>query len=78
MTMELPEDLGAILNPEQLKLGLAVGLYVAGLVSMGRAAELAGRHRMAFQRLLAEREIPLNYGMEELREDFDAIRKNGL
>lgn len=78
MTMELPEDLGQNLAPEQLRLGLALGLYVAGTLSLGRAAELAGMARLAFQRLLAEREIPLNYGLEALREDFAAIKEHGL
>lgn len=78
MTLELPEDLGQNLAPEQLRLGLALRLYVAGMVSMGRAAELAGMARMAFQSLLAERAIPLNYGLEALREDFAAIKGRGL
>ena len=48
---------------------LAAALYARGLLSFGKAAELAGVSRVAFADVLAQRQIPRHYGDQELNED---------
>lgn len=62
-------------NPEgeaeqRLRQELAVALYARGLLSLGKAAELAGATRFFFSNLLTQWKIPSHYGEEELAEDL--------
>jgi len=49
---------------------LAVALYARGILSFGKARELAGMSKYEFSRLLGERNIPRHYGKEELEDDL--------
>lgn len=53
---------------------LAVALYAQGLLSFGKARELAGMGKYEFGRLLGERGIPRHYGREELEDDLAYAR----
>jgi predicted HTH domain antitoxin len=75
MYIEIPDDLG--LTEEQARLDFAVGLYSSRTVSLARAARLAGRSRIAFQRILAERGIPLAYDTEDLEDDIATLKRLG-
>ncbi len=48
-----------LLNNRPLRLELAIDLYKADEVSLGRAAEIAGIDRWQFQEILNERQIPI-------------------
>ena len=68
--IRLPEDRIA----EELLEELAVALYAQGLLSFGRARELAGLGKYEFGQLLGERGIPRHYGREELEDDLAYAR----
>ena len=53
---------------------LAVALYARGILSFGKARELAGMSKYEFSRLLGERNIPRHYGKEELEDDLKYAR----
>jgi predicted HTH domain antitoxin len=54
-----------------LNLDLAIKLYDEEVLSLGRAAELAGMNRIAFMNLLGEMGIPVvRYSPEELQEEL--------
>ncbi len=53
----------------------AVFLYREGKVSLARAKAIAGLNRVAFQKLLASRGIPIRYGKAELQADLATLRK---
>jgi len=53
-------------------LDVSVMLYQQERVSLAKAARIAGVHRMEFQRVLADREIPIRYDLEG---DLAALRK---
>lgn len=55
---------------QRLRQELAVALYARGLLSSGKAAELAGTTRLLFSDLLTQRNIPRHYEEEELSEDL--------
>ena len=55
---------------QRLRQELAVAVYARGLLSLGKASELAGISRFLFVDLLAQRDIPRHYQEEELTEDI--------
>lgn len=74
--LQIPDTVvQAIRLPEErivreLLVELAVALYAQGLLSFGKARELAGMGKYEFGRLLGERGIPRHYGREELEDDL--------
>lgn len=75
MHIEIPDDLG--ITEEQARLDFAVGLYSSRTVSLARAARLAGRSRVDFQRILAKRGIPVAYDTEDLEDDIATLKRLG-
>jgi predicted HTH domain antitoxin len=50
---------------------VAIGLFVQGRISLGKAAELAGFSRRAFMEILSHRGISVvSYGADEVNEDL--------
>ena len=66
LQMELPDDILKALHirPEQLgneiRFWAAASLFRANKLSIGRAAKLAGMHRLDFENKLAENKIPIS------------------
>jgi predicted HTH domain antitoxin len=50
--------------------GRVISLYSQGILGLGNAAHLANRSRWEMNRLLAQRQVPMHYGLEELAEDL--------
>jgi predicted HTH domain antitoxin len=75
MQLEIPDDLG--ITEEEARLDFAVGLYSSRTASLARAARLAGRSRLEFQRILDERGIALAYDAEDLDEDIATLKRLG-
>ena len=55
---------------------LAVMWFQQERFTLGQASRFAGMNQLAFQRLLASREIPLHYDLEELRQDVESLAAN--
>ena len=68
--LRLPEKRMA----QELAKELAVALYADGLLSLGKARELAGMGKCESGRLLGERGVPRHYGREELEDDLAYAR----
>ncbi len=68
----------ARLTEAQVRLTVALSLFAEERLTLAQAARLAGTNRLAFQRELAERHIPLHYGMEELASDVAVLRERGI
>ena len=47
---------------------LALALFQSELLTLGQAAQLCGLRQLEFQRLLVGRQIPIHYGLEEMRQ----------
>ncbi len=54
----------------QLKIELAVGLYAQGILSFGKASELAEMNLLEFVVLLGKRNIPRQYDETDLQDDI--------
>ncbi len=76
ITLEVPDSVVRSLRlPEgeaeaRLRSELGLALYAQGILSFGKAVELAGVPRYDFADLAARRGIPRHYGKEELDEDL--------
>jgi len=79
LSIELPDDLvdSLKLPPGEtltrLRRELAIRLYEKGLLSFGKARELAGMNRWAFHDLLGDEGIARRYGVEELEQDLRSL-----
>jgi predicted HTH domain antitoxin len=56
---------------------VAILLYEKGKLSLGKASKLARMGRIQFQLLLASRQIPINYGVEDFEADLTTLRNLG-
>jgi predicted HTH domain antitoxin len=55
---------------EQVKIALAIHLFLEGLISMGKAAELAGEPRVDFEWLISQMGLPIaHYDANDLDQD---------
>jgi predicted HTH domain antitoxin len=75
ITLHIPDSVARSLRipeaeaEERLRQELAAVLYARGLLSFGKASELAGMSRFAFSEVLTQRQIARHYGHEDMTED---------
>ena len=65
----------ARMSEEELKRELAVTLFQQERLTLAQASRVAEVSQLAFQALLAERQIPVHYGVEEFREDVRTLQR---
>ena len=76
IVLEIPDSVArAIRLPKkeqqrQLKTELALSLYAQGLLSFGKACELADMPKVEFGLLLGKRNIPRQYDEKDLEDDI--------
>ena len=58
----------------RLRAELAIALYSQGILSFGKASELAEISRFGFADLIAQRGVARHYGEDELAQDLDYAR----
>ena len=74
--IEIPDSVAqAIRLPEHrieqdIRVELALSLYQQGILSFGKARELAALGKYEFGKLLGDRKIVRHYGGEELKQDI--------
>ena len=68
--IRLPEDRIS----QELLIELAVSTYRQGLLTFGKARELAGLGKYEFAQLLGKRDISRHYGRDELEDDLSYAR----
>jgi predicted HTH domain antitoxin len=59
----------------ELKQELALTLFQQERLTLAQASRVAEMSQLAFQALLADRQIPIHYGIEEFREDLRTLRR---
>ncbi len=60
---------------QELRVELAVALYVQDALSFGKARELAGLTKQQFGQLLGERGALRHYGTADLEDDLNYARR---
>jgi predicted HTH domain antitoxin len=75
VTIALPEDIERQFAPEDIKLHLALGLFLDHRVTLGRGAAIAGLSQSEFLRELGKRKIPVHYDEANARADAAAANR---
>lgn len=77
MTVTIPDDRirNVPLTERDALVDVAIGLYKRQLISIGKAAEVAGLTTPELLRELGRRTIPINFGTDDLNQDLETIRK---
>jgi predicted HTH domain antitoxin len=77
--IDIPEDVldSARLTVSELKVEIAVSLYAAGRLPVGKARALAGMNLWQFRQLLASRGIPPHFDEQDLLEDVQTLQDIG-
>ena len=65
----------AHISESELKQELALTLFQRERLTLAQASRLAEMSQLAFQALLAERQIPIHYGLDEFHEDLRTLRQ---
>ena len=65
------------MSEAELKQEIAVMLFQQEKLTLGQASNLAEMNQFQFQSLLASRQIPLHYDLEDLDADVKTLRKLG-
>lgn len=65
------------LSEGELLLEIVIMLFQKDKISLGKASELIGIHRMQFQKLLADRGVCVHYDVSEFQEDLKTLKKIG-
>ncbi|MBM3883649.1 MAG: UPF0175 family protein [Verrucomicrobia bacterium] len=80
VTLEIPEEVSQAMRlppgeaRTRLQLELAAALYAQGILSLGKAARLAGLSRWEMNDVLARRAVPMHYTEADLQNDLDYAR----
>jgi predicted HTH domain antitoxin len=80
MSLVISDDLvkASGFSENELLLEIVLRLFQQDKISLEKASELLGLHRIQFQKLIAEREICVHYDIEDFQEDLkilDAIEE---
>lgn len=65
------------LSDQELLIEIAVMLFQKERVSLGKASQIANMNYVEFQELLATRNIPMHYDLEEFDEDVQTLKETG-
>ena len=81
ISIDFPSDILLALNESEselikrIKISLAVRLYKASKLTIGKAAQVSGLSRFAFESYLSENKIPIsNLTIEDVMEDITKLR----
>jgi predicted HTH domain antitoxin len=72
MKIDLPDQFTAHLDPRDVLMDLATGMYIARHVTLGQAAEMANMSQGEMQRELGRRQITAHYDLDDLAHDLRA------
>ena len=79
VTIDIPQDIldSARISVPEIKVELAIHLYAQGRMSIGKARELAEMSLWQFRHLLAARQIPVHYDVDDLEDEVATLRQLG-
>ena len=79
MPLTIPDDIlqSTRMTEAELRQEIAVLLFGKQKLTLAQASRLAGLDRLQFQHLLASRQIPVHYGVDELGRDLSILDDTG-
>lgn len=75
MSLTISDDVikASGLSEQELFLEIVLMLFRQDKISLGKASELIGMHRMQFQKLLNDRGICVHYDIADFQEDLNYL-----
>ncbi len=69
MVLEIPKEMISLptYSEQDFKIDVAVMLYQRKVLTLARAAHWVDMTRFQFQKVLADRSVPINYGIEDFQ-----------
>jgi predicted HTH domain antitoxin len=79
MTIVIPDEImtATRMTESEMKQEIAIMLFQKEKLTLAQASRFAGMNRIAFQHLLASRQIPVHYDIEDLEQDIKNLREMG-
>lgn len=79
MSIVIPDEIltATPMNEAEMKQEIAVMLFEKEKLTLAQASRFAGMNRMSFQHLLASRQIPVHYDVEDFEQDIKNLRQMG-
>jgi predicted HTH domain antitoxin len=79
MSIVIPDEILAAtrMTEAEMKREIAVMLFQKDKLTLAQASRFAGMNRIAFQHLLASRQIPVHYDVEDFEQDIKNLREMG-
>ncbi len=79
MSLMIPDEIlrAANMSAAQLQQEIALLLFQQDKLTLGQASAFAQMSQLEFQQLLANRQIPVHYDVQEFRDDLDTLHKLG-
>jgi predicted HTH domain antitoxin len=77
MPVMLPEDIERQFTPEDIKLHLALGMFMDNRVTLGQGAAIAGLSQSEFLHELGSRRIPVHYDEADAEADVATSKQWG-
>ncbi len=81
ISIDFPSDILLALNENEnelkqdIKIALAIRLYSLEKLTIGKAAQVAGLSRFAFETLLADQKVPIsNLSLQDVLSDYKKLR----
>lgn len=65
------------MTESELKQEIAVMLFQKDKLTLAQASRFAGMHQVAFQHLLASRQIPVHYDVVDFEQDIKNLQEMG-
>ena len=77
MIIEIPDDIlqKAHYSETTVRLDFLTLLYQKHVLTLAKAARIAGITRLEFQKALAERAIPIHYTIQDIEMDLKHLRE---
>jgi predicted HTH domain antitoxin len=77
MSLVISDDLvkASGFSENELFLEIVLMLFRQDKISLGKASELIGLHRMQFQKLLSDREICVHYDVADFQDDIHSLEE---
>jgi predicted HTH domain antitoxin len=79
MSIVVPDEIltATRMTEAEMRQEIAVMLFQKEKLTLAQASRFAGINRVAFQHLLASREIPIHYDLEDFEQDIKNLREMG-
>lgn len=79
MSIFIPDEIIAAtrMTEAEMKQEIAIMLFQKEKLTLAQASKLAGMNRIAFQHLLASRQIPVHYDVQDFEQDIKNLREMG-